>query len=74
MLGRAIASLRIERGMTRHHLVGAAGISYPYLAEVEKGRKIPSSTMLGKLAAALQVLPSELWQRSELIAADPRNC
>jgi XRE family aerobic/anaerobic benzoate catabolism transcriptional regulator len=73
MLGRAIAALRIERGMSRYDLVRAAGISYPYLAEVEKGIKLPSSAMLGKLAAALHVMPSELLERAERIAADPRN-
>jgi XRE family aerobic/anaerobic benzoate catabolism transcriptional regulator len=73
MLGRAIAALRIERGMSRKDLVRAAGISYPYLAEVEKSIKLPSSAMLGKLAAALHVMPSELLERAEQIAADPRN-
>lgn len=73
MLGRAIASLRIQRGMSRNDLVRAAGISYPYLAEVEKGTKLPSAKMLSSLAAALKVAPSELLARSEQIAADPRN-
>jgi XRE family aerobic/anaerobic benzoate catabolism transcriptional regulator len=73
MLGRAIAALRIERGLTRYGLVSAAGISYPYLREVENGTKVPSSAMLGKLAAALHVMPSELLERAEQIAADPRN-
>lgn len=73
MLGRAIASLRVERGMGRKHLVAAAGISYPYLAEIEKGFKLPSHIMLEKLASALNVSPSDLMARAERIAADPLN-
>ena len=73
MLGRAIASLRIERGMSRKDLVRAAEISYPYLAEVERGIKLPSTRMLYSLAVALKVAPSELMERAEQIAADPRN-
>lgn len=73
MLGRAIAALRIERGMKRKDLVASAGISYPYLAEIEKGRKTPSLQKLEKIAISLQVTVPELLIRSEAIKEDPRN-
>lgn len=72
-LGRAVAALRIERGMKRKDLVAAAGVSYPYLTEIEDGRKSPSTTVLEKIATALDMSMSQVFERAESIAADPRN-
>jgi len=72
-IGRAVAVVRIERGMKRKDLVAAARISYPYLAEIEAGRKLPSCAMLNRIATALSLRASELLARAESIAADPRN-
>ncbi len=59
-LGRAIRVLRTERGLERKDLAGAAGLSYPYLSEIETGRKRPSSKALFVIAEALGVRPSEV--------------
>jgi transcriptional regulator with XRE-family HTH domain len=59
-LGRAIRVLRTERGLERKDLAEAAGLSYPYLSEIETGRKRPSSKALFVIAEALGVRPSEL--------------
>jgi transcriptional regulator with XRE-family HTH domain len=67
MLGRAIACVRLERGLKRRELVALAGISYPFLAEVENGTKLPSLEKLAALAAALGTTPSALLVRSEQI-------
>lgn len=72
-LGRAIASLRIERGFSRYDLVARTPISYPYIAEIEAGRKEPSYLMLCRLASALEVTAAQLLARGEAIAADPKN-
>lgn len=72
-LGRAVACLRMERGMKRKDLVAAAGVSYPYLAEIEDGRKTPSSAMLAKIADALETKPSLVMAMAENIINDPRN-
>ena len=47
--------LRKYRGMTQVELSDKSGISRPYLAEIETGRKEGSVTALKNLAAALQV-------------------
>jgi transcriptional regulator with XRE-family HTH domain len=73
VIGRAIACLRIERGWKRNDLVAKAGISYPYLAEIEDGRKVPSHKMLTRIADALAMTPGALMMRAEQIEADPRN-
>ena len=72
-LGRAIACIRIERGMKRKHLCARTGISYPFLAEVENGMKSPSLARLDLIAEALWVSTSDLMRRADEILADPRN-
>lgn len=50
-----IKIIRKHRGMTQVQLAEAAGLSRPYLAEIETGRKEGSITALKNLAAALNV-------------------
>ncbi|HXJ64766.1 MAG TPA: helix-turn-helix transcriptional regulator [Actinomycetota bacterium] len=59
-VGRAIRVLRTERGLERKELAEASGLSYPYLSEIETGRKRPSSKALFVIAEALGVRPSEV--------------
>lgn len=47
--------LRKYRGLMQAELAEISGISRPYLAEIETGRKEGSVTALKNLAAALQV-------------------
>ena len=55
-----IKIIRKYRGLTQEQLSEIAGISRPYLAEIETGRKEGSITALKNLAAALQVNISTL--------------
>lgn len=52
-LGRRLRELRLERGLTLRATAEAAGMSLPYLSEIERGRKLPSLDLLHHLAAAL---------------------
>ncbi len=52
-LGRAIRALRRERGMTRVQLAAAAGLSQPFLSQLELGRSRPSMRSLSRIATAL---------------------
>jgi DNA-binding XRE family transcriptional regulator len=65
-LGRAIQVLRVERGMQRKDLAERSGVSYPYLSEIENGKKRPSSESLLAIANALGLRPSELMERAEI--------
>jgi transcriptional regulator with XRE-family HTH domain len=69
-LGRTIRVLRTERGMERKDLAEAAGLSYPYLAEIEKGRKRPSARVLEAIAEALGVRVHELFEGAETRVMD----
>ncbi|MFA5592398.1 MAG: helix-turn-helix transcriptional regulator [Micavibrio sp.] len=50
-----IKTIRKYRGMTQDDLAGKAGISRPYLTEIETGRKEGSIRSLKSIAAALNV-------------------
>src|SRR5688572_12437023 len=64
-LGLAIRMLRTARRMRRTDLAREAGISYPFLSEVESGRKRPSANTQRKVADALGVPPHTLMEMAE---------
>ena len=66
-LGRAVASRRAELGLSRTDLSEAAGVSYTFLTEIEKGAKAPSARSLGALADALAMRPHELLERADAV-------
>jgi transcriptional regulator with XRE-family HTH domain len=64
-LGRAIKVERTARGWERKELAGRAGLSYPYLSEIETGKKRPSWSALGGIAEALGLRASQLLEQAE---------
>lgn len=64
-LGRAIKVERTARGMDRKILAERAGLSYPYVSEIENGSKRPSSQAVLQIAGALGLEPSELMAVAE---------
>jgi transcriptional regulator with XRE-family HTH domain len=64
-LGRAIQALRAERGLKRQALADSAGLSYAYLAEIENGKKEPSTRVLDAIARALGIRLPELMEVAE---------
>ena len=68
-LGRAIASRRAALGMKRKDLALAAGLSYPYIAELENGTKSPSARALSALSDALELSPAALLAQSDTLPA-----
>ncbi|TMF85166.1 MAG: helix-turn-helix domain-containing protein [Chloroflexi bacterium] len=64
-LGRAIRVTRTEQGLERKELARLAGLSYPYLSEIEKGKKRASTEALLPIARALGLRQSELLERAE---------
>jgi len=58
---------RMVLGLARKELAAEAGISYPYMAEIELGRKEPTMATLRTLAGALGVAPSTLYAFAEKI-------
>jgi transcriptional regulator with XRE-family HTH domain len=60
VLATNLRRFRHERGLTQEDLAGLTGLSLRYIGSVERGRVAASITVLGRLAAALQVEACEL--------------
>src|SRR5690349_6457882 len=67
-LGRAIRALRRERGLTLVQVAAAAGLSQPFLSQLELGRCRPSMRSLFRIASALGTTQQTLLG---LAAGDP---
>jgi len=53
VIGATLRRIRLDDGRTLREVSRAANISMPYLSEVERGRKEPSSEILAGICAAL---------------------
>ena len=69
-LGASIRRRRVELGKSRKDLERESGLSYPFLTEIEAGKKWPSSKTLARIAETLEVDPGELMNLGE--PAEPR--
>jgi transcriptional regulator with XRE-family HTH domain len=68
-IGTVLRRLRQAQGRTLQDVARAAGVSMPYLSEIERGRKEASSEILAGICRALGIdLPELLDQvRTELL-------
>ena len=53
VIGAALRRIRLDDGRTLREVAITANISMPYLSEIERGRKEPSSEILAGICAAL---------------------
>jgi transcriptional regulator with XRE-family HTH domain len=60
VIGNVFRRLRRERGITLRELAEVAQVSVPYLSEIERGRKEPSSEILAAICRALDLELSDL--------------
>lgn len=61
-IGRRIAIIRNERGMSQEDLAGDAEVNRGYISRIENGRVAFSVPVLLKLAEALNVTPEKLFK------------
>ena len=64
-VGKAIRTLRKEKGISRDVLSGFAGIARTHLTMIENGTKQANFETIWKIALALDIRPSELVARIE---------
>lgn len=71
-LGDFIASQRRAAEMSLRQLADRAGISNPYVSQIERGLRKPSAEVLNQIATALSVSAESLYIRAGLLegAAD----
>src|SRR6476646_5858348 len=62
-VGRELRGERRQQDRTLQDVAGEAGVSTQYLSEVERGRKEPSSEVLGAVAGALGLRLVDLTSR-----------
>jgi len=60
IFGDAMKRLREKRGFTQEALAHEAGITSSYAGQVERGQRVPSLTVILKIARALKVDAGEL--------------
>lgn len=72
-IGTVLRRLRHQQGRTLQDVADAAGVSLPYLSEIERGRKEVSSEILASICAALGVPLTDLLEqvRAELLRTRP---
>ena len=66
-LGDFIASQRRAAEMSLRQLAERAGISNPYVSQIERGLRKPSAEVLQQLANALQVSAETLYVKAGLV-------
>ena len=66
-LGEFIRAQRERANLSLRRLAEAAGISNPYLSQIERGIRKPSAEILKNLARALEISSNTLYSRAGLI-------
>ncbi len=61
-IGKKLKDLRLRRAMSQRKLAEAAGMSQRAIVDLEADRREPHPSTLGKLAQALGVEPSKLFE------------
>lgn len=68
-----IRTRRLELGLTLAEVAERAGLSLPYVANLERGRGNPTVDALRKLAAALETPPGRLLGSEDDVSLDPTD-
>ena len=70
--GRAVRTLREERGLSQERLAFESGLHRTYISLLERGQRSPKLGTIFRLAEVLAVRPSVLVERAEArIAGSP---
>jgi transcriptional regulator with XRE-family HTH domain len=70
-LGEYIANQRRAAGVTIRQLAEQAGVSNPYLSQIERGLRRPSAEVLQQLAKALRISAETLYVEAGILEARP---
>jgi transcriptional regulator with XRE-family HTH domain len=60
VFGRRLRELRLERNLTQDALAKLVATSKPFISDMERGVKVPSLTMILRLAQSLECQPTDL--------------
>tara|TARA_B100000161_G_C33335159_1_gene317613 strand:- start:107 stop:457 length:351 start_codon:yes stop_codon:yes gene_type:complete len=70
-LGEYIREQRRQAELSVRKLANLAGVSNPYLSQIERGLKRPSAEILQQIARALEVSAESLYVRAGILDEEP---
>jgi transcriptional regulator with XRE-family HTH domain len=77
-VGKTVESLgdyrreqRVSSRLSVRQLAEQAGVSNPYLSQIERGLRRPSAEVLQQLAKALRISAEQLYIRAGIVSPDP---
>jgi transcriptional regulator with XRE-family HTH domain len=71
-IGEFIKTQRERANLSLRRLAERAGVSNPYLSQIERGLRKPSAEILKRLSRALSISAESLYSRAGLIEEGPR--
>jgi transcriptional regulator with XRE-family HTH domain len=69
-LGDYLREQRVSAQLTLRQLAEQAGVSNPYLSQIERGLRRPSAEVLQQLAKALRISAEQLYLRAGIVSPD----
>ncbi len=72
-LGAFIREHRERANLSLRRLADSAGISNPYLSQIERGIRRPSAEILKRLSRALEISANSLYARAGLLDEERRS-
>jgi transcriptional regulator with XRE-family HTH domain len=73
-VGAFIRTQREVARMSVRRLADLAGVSNPYLSQIERGLRKPSAEILQQIAKGLQISAETLYERAGLISPGESTC
>jgi transcriptional regulator with XRE-family HTH domain len=70
-VGEFIRGQREKANLSLRRLADRAGVSNPYLSQIERGIRKPSAEILKRISRALSISAETLYSRAGLIEAGP---
>jgi len=70
LFGNVLKQLRSDRGLSQEELGFESGYHRTYISMLERGKKSPSLKTIFQLAKALDVDPSVIMERLQILAAN----
>ncbi|MFC6152890.1 helix-turn-helix domain-containing protein [Nocardioides yefusunii] len=72
-VGEYLKEQRLAAKLSLRQLAELAGVSNPYLSQIERGLRKPSAEVLQQLAKALRISAEQLYVQAGLIAPETRS-
>ena len=69
-LGDYLREQRVSASLSLRQLAEQAGVSNPYLSQIERGLRRPSAEVLQQLAKALRISAEQLYLRAGIVSPD----